>query len=352
LEINNEIVVRKGFGNSDSLCDGISEFISTKLCEQYIKDYGEIQPHEVNNCRILSGVTEPEFGGGNIIYPSTIYVDGVAAPIGTDIEELVSDAIIEYLGNVTPLFDINEFLISMDEGPQNPEFDEWNYFKRSPIPEFGLGYSTSSDLEDIVVRIENEIIPSLRQDKNSPIGHDITVYGQRTEDKTYINIICAMIDENLNDNYEYLATVDEMTYAIKEEIKEELTLVINDGNEYLTTMGTFAECGNNGNLGVGNNCNGVMNPFFPMNKRGISGQDPQFSVEKHYSILCTQMCQMIVELTELTEMKMFMMVKQGRPMEYPNVIDMSMTGELEDEKEIKNIIGNLMDLDITQFSTF
>ena len=39
-----EIVERKGLGHPDSLCDGIAEEISRRLCKEYEKRYNNILP--------------------------------------------------------------------------------------------------------------------------------------------------------------------------------------------------------------------------------------------------------------------------------------------------------------------
>ncbi|MHC1565210.1 MAG: methionine adenosyltransferase, partial [Candidatus Syntropharchaeales archaeon] len=73
-----ELVERKGIGHPDSICDGIAEAVSRGLCSEYNKRYGTILHHNTDEVAIVAGRSRPAFGGGEIIAPIYILLNGRA----------------------------------------------------------------------------------------------------------------------------------------------------------------------------------------------------------------------------------------------------------------------------------
>ena len=63
---------------------------------------------------------------------------------------------------------------------------------------------------------------------------------------------------------------------------------IKKGASYLTVTGTSAEMGDDGSVGRGNRCNGLITPNRPMSMEATSGKNPINHIGKIYNLLSTQ----------------------------------------------------------------
>ena len=73
-----EIVERKGIGHPDSVADGVAETVSEALCAMYKKEVGHVLHHNTDQTEVVAGISAPKFGGGKIIKPVYILMDGRA----------------------------------------------------------------------------------------------------------------------------------------------------------------------------------------------------------------------------------------------------------------------------------
>jgi S-adenosylmethionine synthetase len=67
-----EVVERKGLGHTDTICDGIAEHISVRLCRYYLEKFGLIVHHNVDKVLLCGGSALPAFGGGKVVRPIEI----------------------------------------------------------------------------------------------------------------------------------------------------------------------------------------------------------------------------------------------------------------------------------------
>ena len=74
----NELVERKCLGHPDSLADGIAESISQALCKTYLDEFGVVLHHNTDQGEVVAGESSPKFGGGRMIRPIFILIDGRA----------------------------------------------------------------------------------------------------------------------------------------------------------------------------------------------------------------------------------------------------------------------------------
>jgi S-adenosylmethionine synthetase len=352
-----EVVRRKGIGEKDSLSDGIAEAILSAFHDIYLRDYGEIQPAEIQEVKIFGGKTEPKFGGGKIKEPSTIFVKGIVAPSSQNPEEVVLDATIDYLGDIAPLFDINHIISHIKEGDLNPTEEQRNKYKRSFF-DYGMGYAVDSFLQKVVYRMEEIFYEESIEYENCPIGYDTEITGIRNKDKIDLHINSSMIDKYLSSEYEYnviLETMDQVLekslYQICEEfdLDYKFNIEFNKNFDYLTTMGTQAER-LNGSLRKGNGCNGLITPLFPMQL--VSGLDAEYNVNKIYSILSTQLAETIIAGTELQYVDIFILNNYGNSIKEPKIININTNGDVGDN-DLSNIIDILFPiLDSKDYPTF
>ena len=70
---------------------------------------------------------------------------------------------------------------------------------------------------------------------------------------------------------------------------------INTGSVFLTVTGTSAEMGDDGSVGRGNRCNGLITPNRPMSMEATSGKNPINHIGKIYNILSTKLAKECVK---------------------------------------------------------
>src|SRR5271157_5221992 len=74
----NELVERKCLGHPDSMADGIAESISQALCKIYLEEFGVVLHHNTDQGEVVAGESAPKFGGGRMIRPIYVLLDGRA----------------------------------------------------------------------------------------------------------------------------------------------------------------------------------------------------------------------------------------------------------------------------------
>ena len=73
-----ELVERKCLGHPDSIADGIAESISQALCRVYLDEFGVVLHHNTDQGEVVAGESCPKFGGGKMIRPIYVLIDGRA----------------------------------------------------------------------------------------------------------------------------------------------------------------------------------------------------------------------------------------------------------------------------------
>lgn len=300
-----ELVERKGVGHPDSIADGFAESVSRALCNEYIKKCGTILHHNTDQVEVVAGRSNPEYGGGELISPIYVLLVGRATKefegtrIATDTTAVRATK--QYLKDT--LTDIDpEHDVIVDCKLGDGSTDLQSVFKRGQAPmsndtSFGVGHAPFSEVEQIVYNTERKMVLDFKKDIPA-IGTDIKVMGMRKHDKITLTVACAMIDKHVNDVNHYMSIKEEVKGKIYDLATEytdrEVEVFINTGDHeetgsvYLTVTGTSAEMGDDGSVGRGNRCNGLITPNRPMSMEATSGKNPVNHVGKLYNLLSTQ----------------------------------------------------------------
>ncbi len=305
---NIEIVERKGIGHPDSVADALAEEVSKALCKMYIKEYGHVLHHNTDETQIAAGQAAPRFGGGAVIEPSYILLVGRTTTYigsGKDIRALPCKptalaAARKYLDRTFPNLDVNSEII-LDAKLGTGSDDLAGVYKASGHlandTSFGVGYAPLSLTEKLVLKTEEYINGSLKK-KLPESGQDVKVMASRIGNKITLTVACAMIDRYLKDATEYKSAVEQLKNSTLDNAlkiigsnKAEVDLFVNTGDDYkrkvfyLTCTGMSQEMGDDGSVGRGNRCNGLITPYRPMSMEATSGKNPITHIGKIYNIL-------------------------------------------------------------------
>lgn len=332
-----EIVERKGIGHPDSISDGLSEAVSRALCKEYIKKCGVVLHHNTDETQIVAGRSSPKFGGGEVIQPiyallvgrATKEFEGVEIPA----EAVALSAAREYIRkNIVDLDLERDMIIDCKMGTGSSDLRD--VFNRARVPvandtSFGIGHAPFSELEQIVYETERKLITDLKK-KIPGIGTDIKVMGLRDDNDITLTICCGMVGRHIDDMDHYINLKEEMvdyvTDLAMKRTDRNVSAFLNTGDNekcgsvFLTVTGTSAEMGDDGSVGRGNRCNGLITPGRPMSMEATSGKNPINHIGKIYNLLSTQMARDIVKaVPEVQDVYIRLLSQIGKPIDQPLV---------------------------------
>jgi S-adenosylmethionine synthetase len=334
-----EVVERKCLGHPDSIADGIAESISRALCREYLEEFGAVLHHNTDQGEVVAGESNPKFGGGKVIRPIFILIDGRATKkfnnVSIAADTIAVEATRDYLRRHFKTLNLERDVI-MDCRLGTGSTDLQDVFKpcdgkvpRANDTSFGVGHAPFSDVENIVKGVSDFIDDKLRV-KYPAIGQDIKIMGMRDKDTITLTVACAVVDKycaDIGQYSEYMALlVKEIGRVAQKQTKRKVAVHVNTGDDikkgsvYLTVTGTSAEMGDDGSVGRGNRCNGLITPNRPMSMEATSGKNPINHIGKIYNLLSTQMANdCVAKVDGIDEMYVRLLSQIGQPIDRPLV---------------------------------
>jgi S-adenosylmethionine synthetase len=359
-----ELVERKCPGHPDSLADGIAESISQALSLAYIEECGGILHHNTDQGEIVAGESMPRYGGGKIIRPIYILLDGRATKnfnhfnIPTD--SIAVEAARKYLRSVLPELNLErDVIVDCKLGTGSTDLRDVFRPCDTKIPRandtsFGVGHAPFSETESIIKAVSTFIDAELRP-KYPVFGQDIKIMGLRDKDTITLTIACAMVDRYCSDLAEYCEYKDIMGHELRkvaEKISDrDINVVVNTADDldrgivYLTVTGTSAEMGDDGSVGRGNRCNGLITPNRPMSMEATSGKNPINHIGKLYNLLSTQLAMECAgKIGGIEELYLRLLSQIGQPIDHPLVASVQVLTRPEVElSQIQRDIESVID---------
>jgi S-adenosylmethionine synthetase len=119
---------------------------------------------------------------------------------------------------------------------------------------------------------------------------------------------------------------EQISTVAKKSTKRKVVVHVNTADDirkksvFLTVTGTSAEMGDDGSVGRGNRCNGLITPNRPMSMEATSGKNPINHIGKIYNLLSTQVAQDCVRKVDgIEEMYVRLLSQIGKPIDEPLV---------------------------------
>jgi S-adenosylmethionine synthetase len=335
----NELVERKCLGHPDSLADGIAESISQALCKTYLEEFGVVLHHNTDQGEVVAGESCPKFGGGRMIRPIFILIDGRATKqfngVTIPTDAVAVEATTSYIHKILPDLNINrDLMIDCRLGTGSTDLRDVFKLGNGKVPRsndtsFGVGHAPFSEVETIIKNSADFIDTKLRK-KYPAIGQDIKIMGLRDRDTITLTVACAIVDRycaDIREYQEYMELLKEQISAVaKKSTKRKVIVHVNTADDirkksvFLTVTGTSAEMGDDGSVGRGNRCNGLITPNRPMSMEATSGKNPINHIGKMYNLLSTQIAQDCVKKVHgIEEMYVRLLSQIGKPIDQPLV---------------------------------
>ena len=339
-----ELVERKGIGHPDSVSDALAETVSRALCRMYLKEFGTVLHHNTDETQIAAGRSAPKFGGGTIVDPTYILLVGRATTEVTqdnNLRELPCKPVAlkaahEYIKKTFPNVDPDSDII-LDAKIGMGSDDLRGVYQTSKVlandTSFGVGYAPYSITDRLVLKTE-EMINNPKFKKILPeTGQDVKVMGSRVGKDLTMTIACAMVDRYIDDAGHYASAMEQLYDKVKENALNiidksgediNFNLDINTGDDYargvyyLTVTGLSQEMGDDGSVGRGNRCNGLITPYRPMSMEATSGKNPITHIGKIYNVMSRLIAQDIADkISADVEVKVRILSQIGKPVSEP-----------------------------------
>ena len=368
-----EIVERKGLGHPDSLCDGIADAVSVALCKEYERKCGMILHHNTDKVQLVAGRSCPVYGGGELISPIYIMLGGRATgDFGGDeiaVDIVTTKATKEYLKKNVRNLDVESNVVvesRLGKGSSDLLSVFGNNTKAVPVANdtsFGVAHAPFSETESIVFNVENEVMAKYR-DKEKAIGEDMKVMALREQDKIDLTVGDAFVSKYVDDYEHYEAIkqgLKEFVSGVAERYtSKDVTTHVNMADTpesvYLTVTGTSAEMGDDGAVGRGNRCNGLITPNRSISLEASAGKNPVNHTGKIYNLLAGKIANEIVDSVEgVREVDIKILSEIGRRIDDPKVATAQIitNGGVNSgvtEKKVKRVIDDWLSniTDITE----
>ena len=353
-----ELVERKGIGHPDSVADALAEEVSKALCRMYKKEFGTVLHHNTDETQIAAGQASPKFGGGHIIDPSYILLVGRATTNITDVKTkdirclpckpIALGAARNYLKKTFPNLDVDSEVV-LDARLGQGSDDLRGVYKSSKIlandTSFGVGYAPYSITDRLVLTTE-EYINGKMKDILPETGQDVKVMASRVGNDITMTVACAMVDKYIDDLEHYKSVVEQVYDKVNQHAldiigdeKINFKLDINTGDDYdkgviyLTCTGLSQEMGDDGSVGRGNRCNGLITPYRPMSMEATSGKNPITHIGKIYNVMSKLIAEDVAKkVSPEVEVRVRILSQIGKPVSEPLNCNIQLVSATEDKK--------------------
>ncbi len=341
-----ELVERKGLGHPDSICDALAERFCLALCHYYRDRFGRIFHHNLDKALLRGGGAAPAFGGGRLLQPIEVYLSGRATDkIGSQdvpIKELATESVNAWFREALPeLVENRNVGIKCLVRPGSADLVQLYERQRQAghwlanDTSIGVGFAPLSNLESIVLHVEQHLNATATKARFPMLGRDIKILGTRNGQRIRLTIAIAFVGRYLPDLgayvtaktaiAEHVAAIASDLAAMPVEAEVNVADDIAAGSVYVTVSGTSAEAGDDGQTGRGNRVNGLITPHRPMTMESVAGKNPVTHVGKTYNVAASLIADSLVqELPEVLEAQCWLMSRIGQPVNDPALVDLKL----------------------------
>jgi S-adenosylmethionine synthetase len=356
-----EIVEKKGKGHPDTICDTLMEEASFALNRLYEKYIGRILHYNLDKGLLAAGRAAIAFGGGEILVPMKLIVGDRATFQYFEKELPVWDAIIEsarnWISQNIRYLDPKQHLIFQNVlNPGSEEltgiFNQEGEIAAANDTSAAVGFAPNSSVEELVLALEQHINSSDFQQKFPAAGEDTKIMAIRREQSLDLTIALAMVDRFIASEQDYFSQKEAMTRELVDFTKSRfdslpgtrfdfppsVAIHLNTLDQqgmgknrlYLTVTGTSAEQGDSGQVGRGNQINGLICLNRPQSSEAAAGKNPVSHVGKLYNYLASVLAKDIYDHLEgegAGEIFVWLTSRIGRLINQPSLVAVEVVPE-------------------------
>jgi S-adenosylmethionine synthetase len=335
-----EIVERKGLGHPDTICDSVMEKISQALSKAYVEKFGRILHHNCDKGLLIAGQVEHRLGGGRVIEPMRLVIGDRATLVKEfDVGELAVETARAWFRDNLPEVDPNRHLVFQVElrggsAELTEIFREASIIAAANDTSAAVGYSPLSETEQLVLSAEKFLNGRDFKRRFPASGQDIKIMGVRSGAHLDLTIAMPLLDRFVESEASYFRQLDEVREALSGYLRsrldalDEITVRCNHldrrgaglAGMYLSVLGTSAEDADSGEVGRGNQVNGIIALNRPRGSEAAAGKNPVSHVGKIYNVLTHLLAEQIYrQVPGLEEVFVWLCSRIGAPVNDPQV---------------------------------
>ncbi len=339
-----EIVERKGLGHPDTICDAVMELVSQALSSAYLERFGAILHHNCDKGLLVAGRVERRLGGGRVVEPMRLIIgDRATNTVGAkslDVAEVAIEAAKKWFREKLPRIDPNRHLRYQVELKPGSEELASLFLKTKGAhgandTSAAVGYAPLTETETLVLETERHLNSPEWKRRFPETGEDIKVMGVRTGGHLALTVAMPLVDRYLETEAEYFQRKETVRQALLTHLYErlenlqELTVNLNSldrrdaglAGMYLSVLGTSAEDADSGEVGRGNQVNGLIALNRPRGSEAAAGKNPVSHVGKIYSVLAHLLAnRLLAQIPGLREVTVWLCSRIGEPIDRPQMI--------------------------------
>jgi S-adenosylmethionine synthetase len=335
-----EIVERKGLGHPDTICDLVMDQISLVLYRTYSERCGRLFHFNCDKGLLVAGQVERRFGGGKVIEPMRLVIGDRATPVKEfDIREIAIETakcwFREHLPEVDPDRHV-AYQVELKGGSEELTgiFQETFTVALANDTSAAVGYAPLSETEQLVLEAERFLNGAEFKQRYPESGKDVKIMGVREGSRLDITAAMPLLDRYTDDEASYFEKKQEMREVLSAHLRsrlarlDEINVNLNTLDRpgrglagiYLSVLGTSAEDADSGEVGRGNQVNGVIALNRPRGSEAAAGKNPLSHVGKIYSVLTHLLARQIhAEIAGVDQAVVWLCSRIGDPIDKPQM---------------------------------
>jgi S-adenosylmethionine synthetase len=349
-ELGVEIVERKGLGHPDTICDLVMERVSVALSQAYIERFGSVLHHNCDKGLLVAGEVQRNYGGGRVVEPMRLVIgDRATFAEGLHVGEIAVEAARAWFREKFPEIDPDRHLKYQVELRKSSE-ELAGIFRRGKLvlpandTSAAVGYAPLSDTETLVLEAERFLNGPKFKATHPETGRDVKIMGVRSGSKLSLTVAIPFLDKFVDDEETYFRRKQDVTEVLLNHLKprleqlESLAVQLNALDQrglgfsgmYLSVLGTSAEDADSGEVGRGNQVNGIIALNRPRGSEAAAGKNPVSHVGKIYSVLAHILAGRICkEVPGLQGVTVWLCSRIGDPIDQPQMtsVQVKLRGE-------------------------
>ncbi len=355
-ELDVEIVERKGIGHPDTICDLVMERISQALSQSYLKYCGKILHHNCDKGLLAAGSVERRYGGGRVIEPMKLIIgDRATLSKDFDVTEVAVDTAKEWFRENLPQVDPVRHLIYQVELKAGSDelaaiFRADSVVAPANDTSAAVGYAPLTETERTVLEAERFLNGPHLKRTYPESGQDVKVMGIRRGEQLGLTVAMPLLDKYIASERVYFQRKEEICQSLLSHLcsradkLRSITVNMNTldrtgaglSGMYLSVLGTSAEDADSGEVGRGNQVNGLIALNRPRGSEAAAGKNPISHVGKIYSVLTHLIAAQIYrEVSGVRQAVVWLCSRIGDPVDKPQLAAVQVA--LDDRTKLTSI---------------
>jgi S-adenosylmethionine synthetase len=343
-EMDVEIVERKGLGHPDTICDAVMERVAQALSRAYREKFGTLLHFNCDKGLLVAGRVERRLGGGQVLEPMRLVIGDRATASWKDkhldVDEIAVETSKAWFRENIPRVDPDRHLrYQVELRPGSEELAGLFLEKKEVLgandTSAAVGHAPFSDTERLVLAAEHYLNSKDFKARFPETGQDVKVMGIRTGRRLALTVAMPLIDQYVVSEADYFRRKEAVQEALLSYLKgclgnlEEATVSLNSldrpgagtAGMYLSVLGTSAEDADSGEVGRGNQVNGLISLNRPRGSEAAAGKNPASHVGKIYNVLTHLLAHRIHrEIPGLRGVEVWLCSRIGDPVDRPQIV--------------------------------